>query len=159
MNISKFVRMLPVVLVLALGSTTAMAIDPAEIFDNPQKEERARDIFRQLRCMVCQNQSIFDSNAGLAKDLRLLVRERIEAGDNDEQIFGYVSERYGDYVLLEPPFGSHTLMLWIAPFVIVFTGCLVAVPYLKSRRKPRGSQRLDREQREAAQQLLRGDEA
>ena len=97
------------------AASAAIALDPAELFDDPAKEARAREIGRSLRCMVCQNQSIFDSNAGLAKDLRVLVRQRMEAGDTDQEIIDYVAARYGDYVLLEPPVAPRTAVLWIAP--------------------------------------------
>ena len=91
---------------------TAHALNPKEMFADTAMEARARDIGRGLRCMVCQNQSIFDSNAGLAEDLRILVRERMTAGDTDAQILAYIQDRYGDYVLLEPPVAGRTLVLW-----------------------------------------------
>ena len=93
----------------------ARAVEPDEILPDAKLEERARDISAELRCLVCQNQSIDDSNAPLAKDLRLLVRERLKAGDSDRQVHDYVVARYGDFVLLKPPFRLSTLLLWLTP--------------------------------------------
>jgi cytochrome c-type biogenesis protein CcmH len=93
----------------------AVALEPSERLADPALESRARGLSAQLRCLVCQNQSIDDSNAPLAKDLRLLVRERLQQGESDTQVMDYVVARYGDFVLLKPPFKVSTLMLWIAP--------------------------------------------
>ena len=114
----------------------ALALDPAEMFDDPAKEARAREIGRELRCLVCQNQSIFDSNAGLARDLRVVVRERMEAGDSDAEVLEYVRARFGDYVLLEPPVTAQTSLLWLAPIGFAALGAVLMVGYLRSRRKP-----------------------
>jgi cytochrome c-type biogenesis protein CcmH len=96
-------------------SPPAFAVQPDEIMADPAKESRARDLSRELRCMVCQNQSIDDSEAPLARDLRLLVRERIAAGDSDTQVMDFLVARYGEFVLLKPPLKSHTLLLWLLP--------------------------------------------
>jgi cytochrome c-type biogenesis protein CcmH len=93
----------------------AHAVQPDEIMSDPAKESRARDLSRELRCMVCQNQSIDDSEAPLARDLRLLVRERIAAGDSDAQVMDFLVARYGEFVLLKPRLTSHTLLLWLLP--------------------------------------------
>jgi len=98
-------------------------------------EERAREISKELRCLVCQNQSIDDSNAGLARDLRALVRERLLAGDSDSQVTDYVVARYGDFVLLRPPFKASTYALWLGPGVILLLGLIWAGAYM--RRQPR----------------------
>jgi cytochrome c-type biogenesis protein CcmH len=90
-------------------------VQPDEIMADPAKEARARDLSRELRCMVCQNQSIDDSEAPLARDLRLLVRERIAAGDSDAQVIDFLVARYGEFVLLKPRLKSHTLLLWLLP--------------------------------------------
>jgi cytochrome c-type biogenesis protein CcmH len=102
-------------LALAIGVTAvtaAHAVQPDEIMSDSAKEERARDLSRELRCMVCQNQSIDDSEAPLARDLRLLVRERIAAGDSDAQVIDFLVARYGEFVLLKPRLNSHTWLLW-----------------------------------------------
>ncbi len=114
-------------------ATPALAIVPGEMFDDPAEEARAREIGRQLRCVVCQNQSIFDSNAGLAHDLRVVVRERMVAGDSDDEILAYVQQRFGDYVLLNPPVDTHTYVLWSAPFAFLVLGGLGAGLYLRGQ--------------------------
>jgi cytochrome c-type biogenesis protein CcmH len=98
-----------------MASSAAYAVQPDEIMADPVKEARARDLSRELRCMVCQNQSIDDSEAPLARDLRLLVRERIAAGDSDEQVIDFLVARYGEFVLLKPRLNSHTWLLWLLP--------------------------------------------
>ena len=98
-----------------LGCSAAYAVQPDEIMSDPAKELRARDLSRELRCMVCQNQSIDDSEAPLARDLRLLVRERIAAGDSDAQVLDFLVARYGEFVLLKPRVEPHTLLLWLLP--------------------------------------------
>jgi cytochrome c-type biogenesis protein CcmH len=97
------------------GLSAAYAVQPDEIMADPVKESRARDLSRELRCMVCQNQSIDDSEAPLARDLRLLVRERIAAGDSDAQVIDFLVARYGEFVLLKPRLNSHTWLLWLLP--------------------------------------------
>lgn len=101
------------------GVPVAIAVQPDEILSEPAMEKRARAISAGLRCLVCQNQSIDDSDAPLAKDLRVLVRERLVAGDSDDQVIDYVVARYGDFVLLKPPMNTHTLLLWIAPLLLL----------------------------------------
>jgi len=98
-----------------MGSSAAYAVQPDEIMSDPAMETRARDLSRELRCMVCQNQSIDDSEAPLARDLRLLVRERIAAGDSDAQVIDFLVARYGEFVLLKPRLKPHTLLLWLLP--------------------------------------------
>jgi cytochrome c-type biogenesis protein CcmH len=111
----------------------ATAVQPDEILSDATLEKRARSLSAGLRCLVCQNQSIDDSDAPLAKDLRVLVRERLVAGDSDEQVIDYVVERYGDFVLLKPPVNSHTMLLWLAP-LLVLLGAVGVV--LRAIRKP-----------------------
>jgi cytochrome c-type biogenesis protein CcmH len=111
--------------VLALiGCSSAYAVQPDEIMSDPTKEARARNLSRELRCMVCQNQSIDDSEAPLARDLRLLVRERIAAGDSDAQVMNFLVARYGEFVLLKPRFENHTLLLWLLPPLALMGGGL-----------------------------------
>ncbi|MES5486488.1 cytochrome c-type biogenesis protein CcmH [Bradyrhizobium sp. INPA03-11B] len=101
--------------ILMLGAMPARAVLPDEIMADPAKEARARELSKELRCMVCQNQSIDDSEAPLARDLRLLVRERISAGDSDRQVIDFLVARYGEFVLLKPRLNEHTLVLWLTP--------------------------------------------
>lgn len=106
-----------------LASVPALAVQPAEILPDPALETRAREISKDLRCLVCQNQSIDDSNAPLARDLRIIVRERLVKGDSNEQVMSYVTDRYGDFVLLKPPFKATTWALWLAgPLFLLFGG-------------------------------------
>src|SRR5436309_15778379 len=104
--------------------TTAIAVQPDEMLADPKLEGRARSLSRELRCMVCQNQSIDDSEAPLARDLRVLVRERIAAGDSDGQVINFLVARYGEFVLLKPRFESHTLLLWLLPPFVLLGGAL-----------------------------------
>nr|WP_237351877.1 cytochrome c-type biogenesis protein [Rhizobium sp. ACO-34A] len=121
---------------LLLSPLPALAVNPDEILPDPKLEQRARDLSAQLRCMVCQNQSIDDSNAELARDLRLLVRERIVDGDSDQQVIDYVVSRYGEFVLLKPRLSMHTLLLWGLPGVLFVIGLGVAFAYARGRSKP-----------------------
>jgi cytochrome c-type biogenesis protein CcmH len=109
-------------LAVSLGAPAARAVQHDEIMPDPAKEARARDLSRELRCMVCQNQSIDDSEAPLARDLRILVRERIAAGDSDRQVIDFLVARYGEFVLLKPRFNPHTLLLWLVPPLVLFGG-------------------------------------
>ena len=112
----------------------ALAVEPSEMLKDPALEARARTLSRELRCVVCQNQSIDDSAAEVAHDMRVAVRERIMSGDSDQAVMGYMVARYGDYVLLEPPFKARTLFLWLgAPLVLLVAG---AALFLAARRRP-----------------------
>jgi cytochrome c-type biogenesis protein CcmH len=143
---------------LALTPPAAVrAIDPDEMFADPAMEERAREVGKQLRCLVCQNQSIFDSNAGLAHDLRMVVRERIEAGDDDAAILSFVSDRFGDYVLLNPPVKQTTYLLWAAPVALLLAAFLLGAGYLH-RRRPVADAPLSEAEQAAARRLLEGGE-
>ena len=119
-------------LALALLAAPAAAVEPDEVLDDPVLEARARGISKELRCVVCRNQSIDDSDAGLAKDLRLVVRERLVAGDTDGEVFDYVTARYGDYVLLRPRFDAQSAVLYLGgPLLLVAGGLLL---WRRSRR-------------------------
>lgn len=124
---------LAAMLILLVLATPSMAVEPDEMLDDPALEARARNLSAGLRCLVCQNQSIDDSNAGLAKDLRVLLRERLVAGDSDEQAVNYIVGKYGEYVLLKPKFALHTLFLWLGPFVLLALGIFYL---LKARSRP-----------------------
>jgi cytochrome c-type biogenesis protein CcmH len=115
--------LLPILLMLA-ATMPAHAVQPDEMLSDPALEARARELSRELRCMVCQNQSIDDSEAPLARDLRLLVRERLKAGDSDRQVLDFLTARYGDFVLLKPRFGWDTAVLWLGPGVVLLFGVL-----------------------------------
>ncbi|KEC76133.1 UNVERIFIED_ORG: cytochrome c-type biogenesis protein CcmH [Rhizobium esperanzae] len=133
-------RRLLLVLALILSATPAFAVNPDEVLADPALEARARTLSAELRCMVCQNQSIDDSNAELAKDLRLLVRERIKDGDSDEQVLDYIVSRYGEFVLLKPRFSIKTVLLWGAPVLLVLAGGLSLLVFARRRSgKPTGS--------------------
>ena len=120
-------RAASLVLAVTFASTAGHAVEPGEILSNPVLEQRARAISAGLRCLVCQNQSIDDSQAPLARDLRLIVRQRLQAGDSDSAVRDYLVARYGDFVLLKPPLKSDTLILWAAPFAVLLAGALVLV--------------------------------
>jgi cytochrome c-type biogenesis protein CcmH len=112
----------------------ALAVQPDEILADRVLEGRARELSRELRCMVCQNQSIDDSDAPLARDLRILVRERLQAGDSNPQVLDFLVARYGEFVLLKPRFTWHTALLWLAPMMILLAGLLAIGSVLRRRR-------------------------
>ena len=113
----------------------AQAVEPGEILVNSEQELRARDISKNIRCMVCQNQSIDESNAPLAKDLRILIREKIKEGKNNDEIYKFLTDRYGDFILLNPPFKLNTLVLWIFPFIFFGIGIFIIFFHNKKSRK------------------------
>ncbi len=115
----------------------ALAVLPDEILDDPVLEARAREISKGLRCLVCQNENIDDSNAQLARDLRLLVRERLVAGDTDEQVVSYIVDRYGEFVLLKPRFSGSNLLLWAAGPLLLLVAGAVALSYVRRRQSAR----------------------
>jgi cytochrome c-type biogenesis protein CcmH len=117
----------------AVGAS--LAVQPDEVLSNAELEARARAISADIRCLVCQNQSIDDSDAPLARDLRLLVRERLLAGDSDGDVVDYLVDRYGEFVLLQPRFGVHTLVLWLGPFAILALAAFAAFRW----RRPAGT--------------------
>jgi cytochrome c-type biogenesis protein CcmH len=125
------------VLLAAIGLSSAHAVQPDEVMADPAKEARARNLSRELRCMVCQNQSIDDSEAPLARDLRLLVRERIAAGDSDAQVVDFLVARYGEFVLLKPRFEQQTLLLWLVPPLVLVGGG--AALWFNARRRGKGA--------------------
>ncbi len=119
-------RLATFVIAFCIGlSTPVLSVEPDEILSDPALEERARAISQQLRCLVCQNESIDSSNADVARDLRVIVRERLQAGDSDEEIIDFVVGRYGDFVLLNPPLRSRTVLLWATPAILLGAGGLL----------------------------------
>jgi cytochrome c-type biogenesis protein CcmH len=132
-------RIALLLLLAGLPSHPGHAVNPSEMLADPALETRAREISKDLRCLVCQNQSIDDSDAQLARDLRVLVRERLKAGDSNRQVIDYVVSRYGDFVLLTPPFKGTTLVLWLGPAAIAGLGILAVVLFYRRRARPAGT--------------------
>ncbi|HMA16008.1 MAG: cytochrome c-type biogenesis protein [Bacteroidota bacterium] len=124
-----------VLLVLALLlATPAFAVEPDEMLDDPALEQRARALSAEIRCVVCQNESIDSSNAEIARELRVLVRERLVAGDSDREVLDYLVARYGDFVLLRPPVKPSTWLLWFGPFAILLIGAVAVFVYFRRQR-------------------------
>jgi cytochrome c-type biogenesis protein CcmH len=145
-----------IAVLLSLAAENARAVEPDEMLDDPALEQRARDISQQLRCVVCQNQDIDSSNAPLARDLRILVRERLAAGASDKEVITFVTKRYGDFVLLRPPFRPSTYLLWFAPLLFVLAGgTLIFVFYRRMQQTPQAApQPLDDTERSRLSALL-----
>lgn len=129
-----------ILLALVAFTTFARAVTPDEVLQDPKLETRARAISQVLRCVVCQNQSIDDSNAPLARDLRVLLRERLVSGDTDEQALDFIVARYGNFVLLNPPFQLNTLALWVGPTVFLLIAAMGFGQYLRKRSGERATQ-------------------
>ncbi len=138
---------------LAFWATAASAVEPDELLADPALEARARAISREIRCVVCQSESIDDSSAPLARDLRLLIRERIEAGDDDRAVADYLAARYGDYVLLKPRVQANTLALWLAPAAAGLAGAAAALYFLRRRRRRTPPKALSAEEQDALAKL------
>jgi len=122
-----------ILFLLAFINFSAFAVEPEEMLKDPALEARAREISKHLRCLVCQGEAIDESNAGFAKDLRRLVRERLEAGDTDAEVLHFLQERYGDFVLLKPPVEGKTLLLWLTPLLIFGAGLTAAATFVRKR--------------------------
>ena len=121
----KFILIIITICLTQLVSNYSFAVEPDEILKNSKYELRARSISKNIRCMVCQNQSIDESNAPLAKDLRILIRDKIKEGNKDEEIYKFLTDRYGDFILLKPPLNSKNLILWFLPFLFLILGIYV----------------------------------
>jgi cytochrome c-type biogenesis protein CcmH len=145
-------------LLLSAWAVPALAVEPGEMLPDPALEARARDISRDIRCLVCQNQSIDDSQAELAHDLRVLIRERLLAGDSDAQVRDFLVARYGDFVLLEPPLKPKTYLLWFGPAAIFVAALLLIAAYFRRRRHEAAPAALSAEESERLRTLL-ADEA
>ena len=137
---------------LAMATASAFAVEPSELLADQKLEARARAISAELRCLVCQNQSIDDSNAPLAKDLRVIVRERLVAGDSDDAIRSYLVERYGEFILLKPPLNAGTILLWGMPPAILLIGALALL--LRARRRQGDQAELSDEERRKLATIL-----
>lgn len=123
------------ILILCLLATPSFAVEPDEILADPILETRARELSKGLRCLVCRNESIDESNADLARDLRLMVRERLVLGDSDDQVIAYLVDRFGEYVLLKPTRGGANLALWLAGPLMLLTALGIGAVYLRGRRE------------------------
>ncbi|WP_455374187.1 cytochrome c-type biogenesis protein [Limibacillus halophilus] len=156
-------RSLAALFLLLLLAVPAGAVEPDEKLADPALEQRARDISQGIRCLVCQNQDIDSSNAELAKDLRVIIRERLVEGDSDAEVEAFLVDRYGDYVLLKPPFKPSTYLLWIGPFLLLLLGGVGVGFYL--RREAAGSAKesgpapLSESEREKLERILGGRDA
>ena len=138
--------------------SAVFAVQPDEVLPDPALEARARALSSELRCMVCQNQSIDDSDATLARDLRILLRERLTAGDSDRQVIDYLVGRYGEFILLKPRFEWHTLLLWAAaPGVLLVGGAVAVIGYLRRRKTAVPTAPLDAAEAAELQRLLARD--
>ncbi|HEY0265716.1 MAG TPA: cytochrome c-type biogenesis protein [Rhizomicrobium sp.] len=142
------------ILAALLFATPAFAVLPSEQLADPALEARARAISGELRCVVCQNQTIDDSDADVAHDLRVILRERLKAGDTDEQAVAYIVRRYGDYVLLRPPFETETLILWLGPLLVLAAGA-VGVGFYLRRRGSGATEPLTQEEQARLDRLLK----
>ncbi len=146
-----------ILFVFLMGFITPIAY--SEIFD-PDKlkdevlEEKSQEIMKKLRCLVCQNQSIVDSDAGHAKDLRNIVRQRVKAGDNEGQILDYMTSRYGDWVLLQPPFMAATALLWLSPIILLAFGVFIILRHQKKLKKISAPQNLSQDEQDQLKKIL-----
>jgi cytochrome c-type biogenesis protein CcmH len=149
-----FIQIFIVGLLLALCAGPVFAVDPQEQLKDPALEARAREISAGLRCLVCQNQSIDDSDAPLAKDLRLLVRQQLQKGESNQQVVDYVVARYGEFVLLKPRFHLNTLLLWFAPILLVAGGILLASRVIRRPQTESPARPLSPEEQKELETLL-----
>ena len=143
--------------VLAALAGPALAVQPDELMKDPALEARARALSEELRCLVCQNQSIDDSDAPLARDIRILIRQRIATGESNDAVRAYLVSRYGDFILLKPPFKPETILLWLSPALVLVAGVEAAL--LARRRAPRSTPRLSAEEEARLASLTGGDAA
>ena len=122
-------------IMIQFSTKISYSVEPEEFLQNPKQEIRARNISKNIRCLVCQNQSIDDSSAPLAKDLRALIRIKVQKNDTDEEIYKFLTDRYGDFILLKPPFKISTFLLWSLPFVFVIIGIFILFVHNKKSKK------------------------
>ena len=154
-------RISSIVLGLLILVSPALAVNPKEMLNDPLLEARAREISKGLRCVVCQNQSIDDSDASLARDLRIVVRDRLLAGDSDKEVTNYVASRYGDFVLLRPPFKAATLVLWLGPLIFCLLALLALYTFFRRQnqtaRKTKFNNLLSDDERNVLDNFLKKD--
>ena len=139
---------------LIMGISLAQAVEPDEVLDDPVLEARAREISQEVRCLVCQNEPIDSSNADLAKELRIVVRERLVAGDSDDDVKDYLSSRYGDFVLFRPPFKTSTFLLWFGPLLVLAIGIIGIILFYRGNRGNKIAAPLSAEEQDKLQLLL-----
>ena len=132
--ITKIIILIISACLLQFFSNNSNSVEPDEILQDQKQELRARKISKNIRCMVCQNQSIDESNAPLAKDLRILIRNKIKEGNEDEEIYKFLTNRYGDFILLKPPFKLNTLALWLLPLIFFIVGIFIVLSHNKKSR-------------------------
>ena len=135
MMINKTLIIIISICLIQFFSNNSYTVEPDEVLKNQKQELRARDISKNIRCMVCQNQSIDESNAPLAKDLRILIRNKIKEGNRDKEIYKFLTDRYGDFILLKPPLILSTLALWFLPFIFFIIGTLIVFSHNKKSKK------------------------
>ena len=133
--LTKILIIIVVICLTQFFSKNCFAVEPDEILQDQKLELRARDISKNIRCMICQNQSIDESNAPLARDLRILIRNKIKEGNNNEEIYIFLTDRYGDFILLKPPFKLRTLALWFLPFIFFIVGVFILFWHNKKSKK------------------------
>ncbi|MFD2205122.1 cytochrome c-type biogenesis protein [Kiloniella antarctica] len=149
-----FTLITPLFFALMMGISLVQAVEPDEVLDDPVLEARAREISKEVRCLVCQNEPIDSSNADLAKELRIVVRERLVAGDSDDDVKNYLSSRYGDFVLFRPPFKTSTLLLWFGPLLVLVIGVVGITFFYRGNRGLKTATPLSAEEQDKLQQLL-----
>jgi cytochrome c-type biogenesis protein CcmH len=151
-----FLSLLLLCLMLSIGTAQAVS-DPSELLSNPAQEARAESIGHQLRCLVCQNESIEDSNADLARDIRTIIRQQVVAGQTNTQIIAYMVQRYGTFILLKPPFDAMTALLWGTPVIALLLGLSIAFAavWQRRRRPSSGPAPLSKAERARLESLLR----
>ena len=133
--LTKILIIIVVICLTQFFSKNCFAVEPDEILQDQKLELRARDISKNIRCMICQNQSIDESNAPLARDLRILIRNKIKEGNNNEEIYIFLTDRYGDFILLKPPLKLSTLALWFLPFIFFIVGIFIVFCHNKKSKK------------------------
>lgn len=126
-SIKKFFISFSIIILSQFINNYSFSVDPNEILKNEKQELRARNLSKNIRCLICQNQSIDDSSAPIAKDLRILIRDKIKEGKSNDEIYNFLTERYGDFILLKPSFKLNTLALWILPFIFLMLGILIVL--------------------------------
>ena len=134
LKLKEFILIPVTLFLIQILSSFSFAVEPDEILKNSKQELRARNISKNVRCMVCQNQSIDESNAPLAKDLRILIRDKIKEGKKDEEIYKFLTDRYGDFILLKPPLKVKTFLLWILPFIFLIIGIYILFKFNRKTR-------------------------
>lgn len=158
MNLRSLPKFLaPILLIQILATSAAVAVLPDEMLPDAKQEARAVALSKTLRCVVCQNQNIDDSAAPIARDMRLLLRERIAAGDSDDRAVAYLVQRYGNYVLLKPPFQTDTLLLWLAPFGVLTIAAIVFFVSIRNRKTIASAKPLSPLERQQLERMLNED--